>query len=198
MERTMIFATNNKGKLRELKSIFGEDMITSLRENGITFDVEEDQDSFYGNAQKKARALHEITGKSVIADDSGLCVKALNGFPGVFTHRFLGEGKTDEQINEAIIEKCKNIKDKSAKVVCCLVYYDGENEIVAEGEIYGNITSPRGDNGFGFDPIFELYNGKTLAEIDSATKNQCSARFLAAKQMKEKMQNIHGKSKKIR
>ena len=180
----MIFTTNNEGKLRELKSIFGDKNIISLKEFGINIKVIEDQDSFYGNASKKAKELFNLVGIPVVADDSGLCINALNGFPGVYTHRFLGEGKTDEQINEAIINRCKNLKDKSAKVVCCLVYYDGEKEIVAESEISGNITlEPRGKNGFGFDPIFELNSGKTLAELDSKTKNLCSARYLAAKDL---------------
>ena len=106
----MIFATNNEGKLRELKSIFGNKNIVSLNEKGIRIEVEEDQDSFYGNASKKAKELFKVVGLPVIADDSGLCINALNGFPGVYTHRFLRDGKTDEQINEAIINRCKNLK----------------------------------------------------------------------------------------
>lgn len=187
----MIFATNNEGKLRELKSIFGNKNIVSLNEKGIRIEVEEDQDSFYGNASKKAKELFKLVGLPVIADDSGLCINALNGFPGVYTHRFLGDGKTDEQINEAIINRCKNLKDKSAKVVCCLVYYDGEKEIVAESEICGNIIlEPRGKNGFGFDPVFELNSGKTLAELDSQEKNLCSSRYFAAKKLKLKLNRI--------
>lgn len=185
----MIFATNNEGKLRELKSIFGEENISSLKENGIFIDINEDQNSFYGNALKKAKVIYEISKQPVIADDSGLCIDLLDGFPGVYTHRFLGKGKTDAEINDAIINKCKELKNKKAKVICCLVYYDGEQEIVVEGKIYGNITNePRGTNGFGFDPIFELENGKTLAELDSADKNSCSARYLAAKDLLKKLQ----------
>lgn len=187
----MIFATNNEGKLRELKSIFGNKNIVSLNEKGIRIEVEEDQDSFYGNASKRAKELFKVVGLPVIADDSGLCINALNGFPGVYTHRFLRDGKTDEQINEAIINRCKNLKDKSAKVVCCLVYYDGEKEIVAESEICGNIIlESRGKNGFGFDPVFELNSGKTLAELDSQEKNLCSSRYFAAKKLKLKLNRI--------
>lgn len=185
----MIFATNNEGKIKELKSIFGEQKITSLKENGIFIDINEDQNTFYRNASKKAKVIYELVKQPVIADDSGLCIDSLDGFPGVYTHRFLGEGKTDKEINEAIINRCKNLKNKSARVVCCLVYYDGKQEIVAEGEIHGNITNePRGMNGFGFDPIFELENGKTLAEIDSKIKNSCSARYLAAQDLFKKLQ----------
>ena len=87
----MVFATNNIGKIRELKDIFGEGNIVSLDEVGIKIDVLEDQDSFYGNASKKARELYALINNPVIADDSGLCIDALDGFPGVFSHRFLGE-----------------------------------------------------------------------------------------------------------
>lgn len=187
----MIFATNNEGKLRELRSIFKQEEIKSLKEFGISVEICEDQDSFYGNALKKAKEIFKLTGLPVIADDSGLCITALNEFPGVFTHRFLGDNKTYEQINESIIERCKELKDRSAKVVCYLVYYDGENEISAKGEIFGKIVlKPRGVNGFGFDPIFELSNGKTLAELDDDTKNGCSSRYLAAKQLYMKLNNI--------
>lgn len=193
----MVFATNNEGKIRELKSIFGDQNIISLNEQGIKMEVEEDQDSFYGNASKKAKELFKLTGLPVIADDSGLCIDKLNGFPGIYTHRFLGENKSCEEINDAIIDKCRNIEDRSAKVICCLVYYDGINEIVAEGRICGNITlEPRGTNGFGFDPIFELNSGETLAELDSETKNICSARYLAAMELKEKLGNIKVRKKR--
>ena len=193
----MIFATNNEGKLRELRSIFKQEEIKSLKEFGISVEICEDQDSFYGNALKKAKEIFKLTGLPVIADDSGLCITALNGFPGVLTHRFSGDNKTDEQINESIIEHCKGLKDRSAKVVCYLVYYDGENEIVAKGEIFGTITlKPRGINGFGFDPIFELNNGKTLAELDPEIKNSCSARYLATKQLYDKLNNIYQNSRR--
>lgn len=193
----MIFATNNKGKLKELKEIFGDKNIISLKESGISVDVVEDQNSFYGNAMKKAKEVFSLVGLPVIADDSGLCISSLNDFPGVMTHRFLGENKTDQEINDALIDMCKKLEDRSAKVVCCLAYYDGVNEIVETGEIYGNIVlKPRGLNGFGFDPIFELEDGRTLAELDSDTKNICSARYLAAKKLKETLNNLDKNLKK--
>lgn len=193
----MIFATNNEGKLRELKEIFGDKNIISLKEIGVNIDVVEDQNSFYGNARKKAIEVFNLVKIPVIADDSGLCINALNGFPGVMTHRFLGANKTDKEINDALIKMCSNLKDRSAKVVCCLVYYDGVNEVVETGEINGNITlEARGINGFGFDPIFELDDGRTLAELDSDTKNICSARYLAAKKLKESLNKLDKNLKK--
>lgn len=193
----MVFATNNEGKLRELKEIFGDKNIISLKEIGVNIDVVEDQNSFYGNARKKAIEVFNLVKIPVIADDSGLCINALNDFPGVMTHRFLGTNKTDKEINDALIKACSNLKDRSAKVVCCLVYYDGVNEVVETGEINGNITlEARGINGFGFDPIFELKDGRTLAELDSDTKNICSARYLAAKKLKKSLNKLDKNLKK--
>ena len=193
----MVFATNNEGKLRELKEIFGDKNIISLKEIGVNIDVVEDQNSFYGNARKKAIEVFNLVKIPVIADDSGLCINALNDFPGVMTHRFLGTNKTYKEINDTLIKACSNLKDRSAKVVCCLVYYHGVNEGVETGEINGNITlEARGINGFGFDPIFELDDGRTLAELDSDTKNICSARYLAAKKLKKSLNKLDKNLKK--
>lgn len=184
----MILATNNKGKLKEIKEIFTDREIYSLKEKNIDIDVVEDADSFYGNAYKKAKEIYELTNEPVIADDSGICITELNDFPGVMTHRFLGEDATDVERNLELIKKADSLSDRSAKVVCVLVYYDGEKTLVGEGIIEGKIaTSPRGENGFGFDSIFELPNGKTLAEISSVEKNKKSARYLAAINLKEKL-----------
>ena len=185
----MILATNNKGKLKEIKEILTDYKIYSLKEKNIDIDVVEDADSFYGNAYKKAKEIFRLTNEPVIADDSGLCISKLNDFPGVMTHRFLGDNKTDEERNIALIEKANALSDRSAKVVCILVYYNVNNTLVGEGILEGKISKePRGENGFGFDPIFELPNGKTLAELTEAEKNKLSARYLAAVDLKKKLQ----------
>ena len=184
----MIFATNNKGKLMEIKEILKEYEIYSLKDKNIDIDIIEDEDSFYGNALKKAREIYEMSGEPVIADDSGLCITALNGFPGVFTHRFLGDNVTDEERNYELIKRVNNASDRSARVVCDLVYYDGNSILASEGVLEGRIArEPRGENGFGFDPIFELETGKTLAEITSEQKNMLSARRLAAVDLANKI-----------
>lgn len=183
----MIFASNNKGKLREIKDIFYEYDVKSLKDVNLDVDVIEDKDTFYLNAQKKAKEIYSYIKEPVIADDSGLCINAFDGWPGVLTHRFLGENKSDLDRNNAILDKMKNIVNREAKVVCCLVYYDGIKELVGVGEIDGVISdSIRGDNGFGFDSIFEL-NGKTLAELSSDEKNMLSARKKAAEDLKNKL-----------
>lgn len=184
----MIFASNNKGKLKEVKSILSDYEIYSLKDKSITVDVIEDQDTFLGNALKKAKEIYELTGEITIADDSGLCINALDNFPGVMTHRFLGDEATDIDRNEYLINKLNGFDDRSAKVVCNIVYYDGNKFLVGEGILDGVISnSRRGTNGFGFDDIFELPNGKTLAELEPDEKNLVSARYLALNDLKIKL-----------
>ena len=128
-----------------------------------------------------------------IADDSGLCIESLEGWPGVNTARFLGQNKTDRQRNEAILEKMVNLKEnqRNATVVCVMTYYNNEQIIVAKGEIKGKIASEcRGENGFGFDEIFELENGKTLAELTSEEKNKISSRKIALENLRKQLTNM--------
>lgn len=186
----MIAATNNLGKLKEIREILEEYKIYSLREMGIDVDVEEDGKTFLENAKKKAIEIYKIaqSNEGVIADDSGLCIKVLNGFPGVETHRFLGEDATDKMRNEYLINQVNKYNDRSAQFICNLVYYDGTNITVGEGILEGFISREcRGENGFGFDEIFELPNGLTLAELSSEEKNSISARSLALKDLKRKL-----------
>lgn len=190
----IILATNNKGKLKEVKEILYEHDIKGLKESNIEIDVIEDKETFYENALKKSKEIYEYIKKPVIADDSGLCIDILDDFPGVYTHRFLGEEATDDERNNALIEKVKDYEneDRNAKVVCVLVYYDGKNIIKGEGILRGKIAKEaRGTNGFGFDPIFELENNKTLAELTEVEKNNCSARYLAATDLKNKLKSLN-------
>ncbi len=187
----MIIATNNKGKIEEIKSIFSEYSLYSLKDKNIDVDVLEDCDTFIGNARKKAKEIYSLTNIDTLADDSGLCINCLDGFPGVLTHRFLGDDATDRMRNEYLINEVNKHNDRSAQVVCNIVYYDGENEYIGEGIINGFISKEcRGNNGFGFDEIFELPNGLTLAEITSEEKNNLSARSLALKNLKLKLETV--------
>lgn len=188
----MIAATGNKGKIREIQEIFSDYQVLSLKDVNASIEVEEDADSFYGNALKKAQETYNLLKEPVIADDSGLCITGLNDFPGVETHRFLGEDATDEDRNNCLIEKANALSDRSAKVVCVIVYYDGENTLVGEGVLDGKIsTARRGENGFGFDEIFELPEGKTLAELTSEEKNAISARRKALESLKVQLDALH-------
>ncbi len=189
----MIVATSNKGKIEEIKEILGVEGLYSLKDLNSTIDVVEDANTFYGNAAKKAKEIYDVFHDVTLADDSGLCIEGLAGFPGVETHRFLGPDATDRDRNLALIEKTPQ-DNRKATVVCTIVYYDGENFISAEGIIEGTITtSPRGENGFGFDEIFELPNGKTLAELTKEEKNEISARRIALNLLKQKLES-HNKS----
>ncbi len=188
----MIFATNNKGKLREVREILNEYEIISLRDANVSIEVEEDQDTFYGNAFKKAREIYEVTGMPVIADDSGLIIDALGSWPGVMTHRFLGDDANDLDRNKALINRANDLEDRRATVACVLVYYDGVNTLVGEGLIHGKISEEeRGENGFGFDPVFELPNGRTLAELTPSEKNSVSARYLASVDLCNKLAELN-------
>ena len=189
----MIFGSNNKDKLEEVRSIFKGVDITALSDLNLEVDVEEDQKTFFENALKKAKEIYEVCKEPVIADDSGLCLESLGGWPGVMTNRFL-DANWDYK-NDYIIRKVSDYEDKSCEVVCNIVYYDGGESIVGKGSVTGKIVSPRGDNGFGFDPIVELENGKTLAELSRQEKNKCSARYLAIQDLYRKLV-IYGKIKK--
>lgn len=189
----MIFASNNIGKINEIKSIFKDYDIKSLKETGIVIEVEEDQDDFYKNALKKAKEIYDLAKKPVIADDSGLCIDILDNWPGVMTHRFLGKDATDTDRNNDILEKMKDYKmeKRKAHVVCKLVYYDGSSIVTGTGVLEGKIAyEKRGEYGFGFDEIFELRNGKTLAEILPEEKNKCSARSMACIDLKKKIDKL--------
>ena len=186
----MILATNNKGKLEEIRKILTDYKIYSLKDKNIDIDVEEDQDTFLGNATKKAKEIYEISHEETIADDSGLCINCLDGFPGVMTHRFLGDDATDRMRNEYLINEVNKHKDRSAQFICDIVYYDGVKTVVGEGIINGSIAKEcRGNNGFGFDEIFELPNGLTLAELSTEEKNNISARSKALKVLKKKLKS---------
>lgn len=188
--KKILIATNNKGKLEELKKMLQEYEILSLKDVGCNIEVVEDGQTFEENAKKKAREIYEATKITCIADDSGLCIDYFEGWPGVHTARFLGENSSKDERNDYILEKMKDLKDeqRKAKVKCILVQYDGDKYIVGEGIIEGKISiEKRGENGFGFDEIFELPNGKTYAELSSEEKNNISHRKMAILDLKEKL-----------
>lgn len=127
-----------------------------------------------------------------IADDSGLCIDIYDGWPGVHTARFLGEKATAKERNQYILEKMRDLKgtDRKARVKCCITYYENGKYIIGKGEIHGKIAEePRGNNGFGFDEIFELEDGRTYAELSKEEKNQISHRRLALQDLLTKLEN---------
>ncbi len=187
--KEIVIASGNKGKIKEAQEILNEYKIVSIEEIGVNVDVEEDQKTFEGNAIKKAETIaNMIGGKMCLADDSGIEIEYLDGFPGVFTKRW--HSGTDRQRNLALIEKIKGVPKESRKIVftTAIALSDGEKTICETGKIEGYVTEePRGENGFGFDEIFELKNGKTLAEISSEEKNKISARKIALEKIRQKL-----------
>lgn len=189
--KEIVIASGNKGKIKEVQEILTEFKIISMKELGVDIDVEENEKTFEGNARKKAEVIaKELNGKMCIADDSGIEIEYLDGFPGVYTKRW--HQGTDRERNLALIEKLKGVPKEKRKIkfVTAIALSDGEKTICGIGSIDGFVAEePRGENGFGFDEIFELDNGKTLAELAQDEKNEISARKLALEEIKEKLMN---------
>ena len=179
--KEIIIASGNKGKIKEAQEILKEYHIRSMNELGVDIEVEEDKNTFEGNAKKKAEEIAKVlNGKMCLADDSGIMIDYLDGFPGVFTKRW-NQG-TDRERNLAIIEKLKGVpkEKRGISFITAIALSDGKETICEIGKIDGFVAEDvRGENGFGFDEIFELQNGKTLAEISQEEKNKISARRIA-------------------
>ncbi len=194
MEKEIIVASNNEGKIREIQDILNEYKVISMKDLGIDIEIEENGETFEENAFIKARAIAKVTGKLCIADDSGLCMEAFNGFPGIKTARFLGENATQAERNQYIMEKVQGLpkEKRKCKFVCTIAAVIPEQEEkVFRGELEGYITTEiKIDGGFGMDPIFELENGKTLAEIGTKEKDKISHRYKALIQLKEYLEKI--------
>lgn len=188
----MIFASNNKGKIKEIKEIFKEYDIKSLHDVNIDIDVLENGKTFYENALIKAKTIYELTGIPTIADDTGLIFLELGDWPGVNTKRISNDFANDEQDrNQILINKGKELKDKRIKAVCTLVYYDKDNIIEATGEMHGTITDKEyPGNGFGFDRVFKLNDGRVVSSLIEEEKNKISHRSQASKILKEKLDKI--------
>ncbi|MDY0187714.1 MAG: XTP/dITP diphosphatase [Syntrophus sp. (in: bacteria)] len=188
----MVFASKNKGKIREVRAILEElDVnLQSLDAYPDAPDVVEDGSSFFENALKKARVISEFTGEIALADDSGLEVDVLNGHPGVYSARFAGEGADDNQNNKKLMELMNGVpaKDRSAAFRCVLVLYhpDGNYESF-DGRWDGFIGEKvAGTCGFGYDPVFLLQeSGKTVAQLTSEEKNRSSHRAKALHALKD-------------
>lgn len=188
----LIIASNNKHKIFEIKKMLGGKFaeILSLAEAKIDHETIEDGETFIENAFKKAREIAEISGCAALADDSGICVDALDGAPGVYSARFSGVHGNDEDNNKLLLEKLRGRADRGAHYTCAmaLVFPDGR-EISAEGYMYGDITeAPRGNAGFGYDPLFvPTGETRTVAEMTNDEKNAISHRAKALNELLEKL-----------
>ena len=178
----LILATNNAGKVRELSEIMRKAKL-DITVRGLMdypgYQVpEENGDSFGENARIKAVAAAEALGEVALADDSGLCVDALGGAPGVYSARFAGQGHDDDANIKKLLERMKDVPDgqRQARFVCslCLAFPNGDF-FVAEGDCVGTIARERrGKNGFGYDPVFLLPDGRMMAELSGTEKNLIS------------------------
>ncbi len=188
----LVLATNNSGKLREIRQIMDGYEIVSLEEIGIDADVEENGKTFEENALIKAREICRMCNLPTISDDSGLCVDFLNGEPGIYTARYAGEEKDDEANIQKLLSALKDVPEKdrgAAFVSAAAVCFPDGDELVVRGECRGIIiTEKRGNGGFGYDPVFftELF-GRTFAELSSEEKNAISHRKIAFQKLKEEL-----------
>jgi XTP/dITP diphosphohydrolase len=193
MTQRLILASNNAGKLKEFAQLLAP-IGFELHPQG-EFDVPEAEEpfgTFVENALQKARHASRLTGLPALADDSGVCVNALGGAPGVYSARYAGEPKSDARNNEKLIRDLAAHADKSAYYYCVLVYvrHAGDPQpVIADGVWRGRIVdTPRGANGFGYDPYFLIPElGKTTAELAPAEKNAISHRGQAIRALVEKL-----------
>lgn len=196
MER-IIFATGNEGKMAEIRAILGDlgIPVLSMKEAGITADIVEDGKSFEENADIKARVIMELTGDVVLADDSGLEIDYLNGEPGIYSARYMGEDTSYEIKNKNLIDRLAGVPDekRTARFVCAISAALPDGTILrSRGTIEGIIGyEAKGEHGFGYDPIFYLPEyGCTTAELSSEKKNELSHRGKALRLIKEELKRM--------
>ena len=189
----LVIASANPGKLREIQAIFAPLNITAVsqKELGIP-EADEPYFTFIENALTKARHASHLSGLPALADDSGICVEALGGAPGVLSARYAGEPKSDERNNEKLVMELATQTNRRAHYYCVMVLVRQANDpepVIAEGTWPGEIIlTARGSNGFGYDPYFYLPAlGKTSAELESEHKNRISHRASALGQLIQKL-----------
>lgn len=182
----LVLATSNRGKVKEITSMYSDFEVISYSDLIEAFEIIEDKPDFKGNALIKARAVYKALADEeaiVLSDDSGISVEALNGAPGVFSARYGGENASDkDNLNKLMSELKKTGTDKSAAFyTAAIAIVCKEGEFTTHGWMYGDVvTEPRGDGGFGYDPCFipEGYD-KTLGELDDEIKSKLSHRSQA-------------------
>ena len=185
----LVIASNNPGKLREISRILAPLGFEAVPQSAFNVpEAEEPHVTFIENCLTKARHAAHLTGLPALADDSGICVDALGGAPGVYSARYAGEPRSDQRNNEKLIAELAGHSNRRAHYYCVIVYLrhaDDPQPIIAEGSWHGEIIdTPRGDGGFGYDPYFWLPAlGKTGAELDADVKNGMSHRGVALREL---------------
>ena len=194
----IILSTNNGKKLAEIESLLSDLSVETVPQETLKIGVaEEPFDTFIENALAKARFASNATNLPAIADDSGICVDALNGMPGILSARFSGELTDDKRNNKKLLELLKDEKNRKAHYYCALVFIRSPKDpqpIIAEGIWQGEILlGPQGKNGFGYDPIFLDYKTDlSAAELTPELKNRISHRGQALQKLKQKLKILYG------
>jgi len=189
----LVIASNNPGKLREIRLLLEPLGIEVLPQSAFDFpEAEEPHCTFVENALAKARHASKNTGLPALADDSGICVNILGGKPGILSARYAGEPKSDERNNQKLVEALQNQSDRRAYYYCVIAllrHPEDPQPIIADGSWHGEILlNPRGNGGFGYDPYFFLADlGKTAAELPMEQKNRISHRGKALAQLVERI-----------
>jgi XTP/dITP diphosphohydrolase len=192
----LVIASGNAGKLREIARILAPLDIEAVPQSQFNVpDCPEPHITFVENCLAKARHASAHSGLPALADDSGICVEALGGAPGVFSARYAGEPKSDARNNDKLVAEMANQANRRAHYTCVMVYVrhpDDPEPVIAEGRWYGEIIdTPRGENGFGYDPYFLVPEfEKTGAELDEDTKNAVSHRGQALRELVEKLEQL--------
>ena len=192
----LVLASNNAKKMKELNALLAPLGFEVIPQGQLGIpEAEEPHCTFVENALAKARHAAQHSGLPALADDSGLCVKALGGAPGVISARYAGEPKSDARNNEKLLADLAGKTDRRAHFVSCLVLCrsaDDPQPIIAEGEWHGEIVDQgRGHGGFGYDPLFFVPEfGKTAAELDAETKNRVSHRGRAMQKLIERLPEL--------
>ncbi|EIX2762145.1 XTP/dITP diphosphatase [Staphylococcus pseudintermedius] len=183
----IVIASSNQGKINDFKVIFSEDNVIGINEMIEDFDVEETGTTFEENARLKSEAAAKLLNATVIADDSGLEVAALNGEPGVYSARYAGVQKSDEANIEKVLKGLENEENRAARFVCVISMTTATGGTTTfKGTVEGEITlSQIGENGFGYDPIFLIpERQKTMAQLTAEEKSEISHRRKAIDQLK--------------
>lgn len=185
----LVVATNNQGKVRELKKMLeplGFEPV-SLKDEGLEIEAVEDGETFAANARIKAEAVYEVVHCPVIADDSGLEIDFLGGAPGIYSARYAGENANDKERMEKVLTELEGTDEslRTARFACALYcILDDDTQYSVLGTCDGVIgTEPIGDNGFGYDPIFVVADGRTMAQLDESEKNEISHRANALRKL---------------
>lgn len=193
MNQKIVLASNNAGKLKEFRQILAPLEIELIAQASLNIpDASEPFFTFVENALTKARHAARLSGLPAIADDSGICVNALGGAPGVYSARYAGEPKSDQKNNQKLVDALREVEDRSAYYYCVLVYVRSEHDpqpVIADGRWSGQIIDQaRGSEGFGYDPYFYLPEfQQTVAELNAEQKNTLSHRAQALQELLKKL-----------